>query len=68
MLSQRFHSGFSVLVIASEAKQSMLPQSEEWIASSLALLAMTENNTSMTYEDARQKRRPARSGPWNDRL
>jgi hypothetical protein len=62
MLSQRFHSGFSVLVIASEAKQSILPQSEEWIASSLTLLAMTENNTSITYEDARQKEGPREAG------
>jgi hypothetical protein len=29
------------IVIASEAKQSMPPQVEMWIASSLALLAMT---------------------------
>jgi hypothetical protein len=28
-------------VIASGAKQSIVPQAEEWIASSLALLAMT---------------------------
>jgi hypothetical protein len=28
-------------VIASGAKQSIAPQAEEWIASSLALLAMT---------------------------
>jgi len=31
----------SLLVIASEAKQSIAPQVEQWIASSLALLAMT---------------------------
>jgi hypothetical protein len=30
------------IVIASEAKQSIWPQAEEWIASSLLLLAMTE--------------------------
>ncbi|MEH2540082.1 MULTISPECIES: hypothetical protein [unclassified Bradyrhizobium] len=30
-----------IRVIASEAKQSMVPQVEEWIASSLALLSMT---------------------------
>jgi len=30
-----------VAVIASEAKQSIAPQGEEWIASSLSLLAMT---------------------------
>jgi hypothetical protein len=30
-----------LVVIASAAKQSMLPQVEEWIASSLTLLAMT---------------------------
>jgi hypothetical protein len=29
------------IVIASEAKQSMPPQVETWIASSLSLLAMT---------------------------
>jgi hypothetical protein len=29
------------IVMASEAKQSMLPQVERWIASSLSLLAMT---------------------------
>jgi len=29
------------IVIASEAKQSMPPQVERWIASSLSLLAMT---------------------------
>jgi hypothetical protein len=28
-------------VIASEAKQSIVPQAERWIASSLTLLAMT---------------------------
>jgi hypothetical protein len=31
----------ALYVIASEAKQSMVPQAETWIASSLALLAMT---------------------------
>jgi hypothetical protein len=29
-------------VIASEAKQSIVPQVEKWIASSLSLLAMTK--------------------------
>jgi hypothetical protein len=32
----------TILVIASEAKQSMPPREKEWIASSLSLLAMTE--------------------------
>jgi hypothetical protein len=32
----------SKIVIASEAKQSMIPQAGKWIASSLTLLAMTE--------------------------
>ncbi|MHC2331561.1 hypothetical protein [Bradyrhizobium sp. USDA 4454] len=31
----------SSAVIASEAKQSIVPQAEKWIASSLTLLAMT---------------------------
>jgi hypothetical protein len=31
----------SINVIASEAKQSISPRKKEWIASSLALLAMT---------------------------
>ncbi|MGY4161807.1 hypothetical protein ACVINW_007649 [Bradyrhizobium sp. USDA 4461] len=31
----------SIHVIASEAKQSIAPQAEKWIASSLSLLAMT---------------------------
>jgi hypothetical protein len=35
-------NGAYYIVIASEAKQSMAPQAEEWIASSLLLLAMTE--------------------------
>jgi hypothetical protein len=33
--------GHFCFVIASEAKQSMPPQAERWIASSLSLLAMT---------------------------
>jgi hypothetical protein len=32
----------SLSVIASEARQSRKPESKDWIASSLALLAMTE--------------------------
>jgi hypothetical protein len=35
----------SPIVIASEAKQSTAPLAEKWIASSLALLAMTERIT-----------------------
>jgi len=31
----------SSILIASEAKQSIVPEAEIWIASSLALLAMT---------------------------
>jgi hypothetical protein len=38
MKRNRFH-----IVIASEAKQSMPPQADSWIASSLTLLAMTKN-------------------------
>jgi hypothetical protein len=36
----------SQTVIASEAKQSIKPHEEEWIASSLALLAMTSRYNS----------------------
>jgi hypothetical protein len=32
----------TILVIARESKQSMLPREKEWIASSLTLLAMTK--------------------------
>jgi hypothetical protein len=51
-------------VIASDAKQSTPPQHEEWIASSLALLAMTKSAahrkrvTTMIYGEARQKEGP----------
>ncbi|GIQ75613.1 hypothetical protein BraRD5C2_40550 [Bradyrhizobium sp. RD5-C2] len=52
--------GGNVTVIASEAKQSMPPHVEAWIASSLPLLAMTAGATSTIYEKRRQKRRPAK--------
>ncbi|MBR1202659.1 MULTISPECIES: hypothetical protein [Bradyrhizobium] len=35
------------IVIASEAKQSMAPLAEKWIASSLSLLAMTTADVTM---------------------
>jgi hypothetical protein len=34
-----------IVVIASEAKQSMPPRGEKWIASSLTLLAMTDSES-----------------------
>src|SRR6478736_6018028 len=44
-------------VIASEAKQSIAPQAEEWIASSLALLAMTSIGPGIDLQKLRLLRR-----------
>jgi hypothetical protein len=40
-MTARFKFQTAKAVIASEAKQSIAPLAEEWIASSLSLLAMT---------------------------
>src|SRR5437868_3141903 len=41
--ARRFWTPLALTVIASKAEQSIAPQAEAWIASSLWLLAMTEN-------------------------
>jgi hypothetical protein len=42
------------IVIASEAKQSIVPRSKVWIASSLALLAMTAEALSRSFAMSRR--------------